>query len=347
MRVLVTGGTGFTGAALVGRLRAAGHEVIALDYKEGLQSDTLRAIGAEVVQGSVTDRAIVEKSMRGVEFVFHLAAAFRELNVPHSFYDEVNVGGTRIVLEAALRAGVWKFVYCSTCGVHGNVDHPPANENAPIHPADYYQRTKYQAEPLVKQLAAGRMEAVILRPAAIYGPGDPERFFMIFKRVARGSFPMFGSGQTLYHPLYIDNLVDAFMLCLAPGVGNGREYLIADEHYYPIEEIVQAVGRALDVKVRIPHYPMTPVVIAGHICEQVCKPFGITPPIFPRRVDWYRQNRAFDITRAKQELGYRPQIELDEGLRQTGIWYRQQGYLEAPLSDQTQPMASEAGLITR
>jgi nucleoside-diphosphate-sugar epimerase len=110
---------------------------VALDYKDGLQCDTLRAMGAEVVLGSVTDRAVVERSMHGVEFVFHLAAAFRELNVPNTFYDEVNVEGTRIVLEAALAAGVWKFVYCSTCGVHGNVEHPPANEDAPIQPADY------------------------------------------------------------------------------------------------------------------------------------------------------------------------------------------------------------------
>ena len=217
MRVLVTGGTGFTGTALVRRLIGAGHQVVAMDYKDGLQCDSLRAIGAEVVLGSVTDRAAVQRSMNGVEYVFHLAAAFRELNVPNSFYDDVNVNGTRIVAEEAIRAGVWKFVYCSTCGVHGNVDHPPANEDAPIQPADYYQRTKYEAEPLMKQLAAGKMEMVILRPAAIYGPGDPERFFMIFKRVARGTFPMFGNGKTLYHPLYIDNLVDAFMLCLAPG----------------------------------------------------------------------------------------------------------------------------------
>jgi 2-alkyl-3-oxoalkanoate reductase len=208
------------------------------------------------------------------------------------------------------------------------VEHPPANEDAPIQPADYYQRTKYEAEPLMKQLTAGKMEMVILRPAAIYGPGDPERFFMIFKRVARGTFPMFGSGKTLYHPLYIDNLVDAFMLCLAPGVGNGREYLIADEHYYPIEEIVKGVGRALDVPLRIPHYPVWPVVAVGHVVEKACKPFGITPPIFPRRVDWYRQNRAFDITRAKRELGYAPRIHLDEGLRRTGRWYREQGYLQ-------------------
>ena len=328
MRILVTGGTGFTGTALVRRLRGAGHEVVALDYKEGLQCDALRAMGAEVVIGSVTDRAAVERSMRGVEYVFHLAAAFRELNVPNTFYDDVNVNGTRIVLEEAIKVGAWKFVYCSTCGVHGNVDHPPADEDAPIQPADYYQRTKYEAEPIVKRLGAGKLETVILRPAAIYGPGDPERFFMIFKRVARGTFPMFGNGNTLYHPLYVENLVDAFMLCLPRGAGNGREYLIADEKYYPIEEIVKAVGRALDVPLRIAHYPVMPVVVAGHIVEKLCKPFGVTPPIFPRRVDWYRQNRAFDIGRARRELGYVAKVGLDEGLRLTGEWYREMGYLK-------------------
>jgi nucleoside-diphosphate-sugar epimerase len=326
MKILVTGGTGFTGTALVRRLLLAGHSLVALDYKEGLACEALRSEGAQVVIGSVTDPAAVERSMKGVEFVFHLAAAFRELNVPNSFYDEVNVEGTRIVVHAARQEGVRKFVYCSTCGVHGNVQHPPANEDAPIRPADYYQRTKYEAEPLVRR-EAGDMEVVILRPAAIYGPGDPERFFMIFKRVARGTFPMFGSGRTLYHPLYIDNLVDAFLGCMPPGVGSGREYLIADERYYAIEDIVRAVARALDVPVRIPHYPVLPVVAVGHIVEKVCRPFGITPPIFPRRVDWFRQNRAFDISRAKRELGYKPRVELDEGLRLTGAWYRRMGYL--------------------
>lgn len=327
MRVLVTGGTGFTGTALVERLLAEGRSVVALDSKEGLRCDALRTHGAEVVIGSVTDPDVVERSMKGVELVFHLAAAFRELNVPDSFYHEVNVEGTRVVLAAARRQGVRKFVYCSTCGVHGNVEHPPASEEAPIHPADYYQRTKYEAEPLVKREAGPDMETVILRPAAIYGPGDPERFFMIFKRVAKGTFPMFGTGQTLYHPLYIDNLIDAFLLCVPQGAGNNREYLIADERYYSIEEIVKAVARALDVPVRIPHYPVLPMVALGHVVEKVCKPLGVTPPIFPRRVDWYRQNRAFDITRARQELGYAPRVALDEGLRRTGIWYRRMGYL--------------------
>jgi 2-alkyl-3-oxoalkanoate reductase len=327
MRVMVTGGTGFTGTALVKRLIDEGHSVTALDYKEGLQCEALRAYGAEIVLGSVTDEQAVDRSMRGAELVFHLAAAFRELNKPDSFYEEVNVGGTRKVLAAARRHGVRKFIYCSTCGVHGNVNHPPANEDAPIQPGDYYQRTKYEAEPIVLQMTAPEMETVVLRPAAIYGPGDPERFFMIFKRVATGTFPMFGSGQTLYHPLYIDNLIDAFMLCMPAGAGNGRSFLIADETYHTIEEIVRAVAVALGVPVRITHYPVTPLVVIGHIAEKLCRPFGVTPPIFPRRVDWYRQNRAFDISRAKRELGYVPRVQLDDGLRRTALWYREMGYL--------------------
>ncbi len=325
MRVLVTGGTGFTGKALVLRLLADGHDVIALDSKEGLKTDELRQAGAQVIIGSVTDRDMVERAVEGVEVVQHLAAAFRDLGVSEDFYREVNVQGTRNVLDAALRAGVRKVVYCSTCGVHGNVDHPPGGEDAPIQPADYYQRTKYMAEPIAREYHARGLATVILRPAAIYGPGDPERFAMIFRRVARGTFPMFGSGRTLYHPLYVDNLVDAFVLAMDEGKGDGEAYLIADEEYLGIEELVRRVAKALGVEVRVPHYPIWPAIVAGHVCETLWKPFGVPPPIFPRRVDWYRQNRAFRIDKAKRDLGYRPRVGLDEGLRRTAEWYRQVG----------------------
>ncbi|NQU40264.1 MAG: NAD(P)-dependent oxidoreductase [Lentisphaerae bacterium] len=327
MKVLVTGGTGFTGKALVRRLLDLGHEVVALDYKEGIKTQELRDWGATVVIGSVTDRKVVDSAMEGVERVQHLAAAFRELDVPSSYYREVNVGGTQTVLDSAVAHGVQRLVYCSTCGVHGNVDHPPGGEDAPIQPADYYQQTKYEAEPVVLDYHKKGLPCVILRPAAIYGPGDPERFFMIFKRVGSGTFPMFGSGKTLYHPLYIDNLVDACILAMEDGKGDGEAYLIADEEYVEIEDLVQRTAKALGVQVKIPHYPAWPLVAAGHVCEKLCKPFHITPPIFPRRVDWYRQNRAFKIEKAKRDLGYRPAIGLDEGLKRTAAWYREEGYL--------------------
>lgn len=327
MKILVTGGTGFTGAALVARLLGAGHEVVSLDKQAGIRLEELRGSGAEIVTGSVAERDAVARCMTGVEVVMHLAAAFREVGVPDSVYREVNVEGTRIVLEEAARAGARKLVYCSTQGVHGHIETPPGDETSPIAPADYYQQTKYEGERVLADATSLGVEYAILRPTAIYGPGDPGRFLMIYRRVRKGTFPMFGSGVTFYHPVYIDNLVDAFQLAMAPGVGAGEAYIIGDEEYFSIEELVCRVARAMDTEVSIPHFPIWPLVVAGHVCEKLCKPFNIEPPIFPRRVDWFRQVRAFSIDKARRELGYRPRVGIDEGLRRTGEWYLANGYL--------------------
>jgi len=328
MRVFVTGGLGFTGAALVNRLLARGDSVSVLDKNPGLIRSELEAAGAEVTLGSVTDREAVARCSAGAEVVIHVAAAFRETGAPDALYYQVNVDGTQVVLEEAIRAGARKFVYCSTQGVHGNIDDPPGDENSPIAPEDYYQETKYLGENVVRENAGDAIEYTIIRPTAIYGPGDPERFLMIFRRVNKGRFLMFGSGETYYHPVYIDNLVDAFELAMAPGAGAGEAYIIADEEYLPIRTLVQKVGTALGVKVSIPTLPITPLIVAGHICKKICKPFGINPPIFPRRVDWFRQVRAFKIDKARNELGYEPRVGIDEGLRLTGEWYKREGYLD-------------------
>lgn len=327
MRICVTGGTGFTGAALVLKLVELGHEVISLDKKPGIMADELKNRGATLITGSVTDRDAVKSAVEGSEVVMHLAAAFRELNVPDSVYYDVNVNGTRVVFEAAIQAGVRKLVYCSTQGVHGHIENPPGDETSPIAPADYYQQTKYEGELVCHEYADRGVEYTILRPTAIYGPGDPERFAMIFRRARKGFFPMFGRGVTYYHPVYIDNLVDAFVLAMAPSVGAGDAYIIADEEFFRIEELVKRIGKAIDVDVRVPHFPLTPLIIAGHVCEKVCKPFGISPPIFPRRVDWFRQVRAFRIDKARREIGYEPKVGIDEGLRRTGDWYREHGII--------------------
>ncbi len=327
MKVLVTGGTGFTGKALVRRLLDEGHQVVALDHKEGYKSAEISDWGAELVIGSVTDVDVVKRCMEGVEVVHHVAAAFRELNAPDIQYRAVNVDGTRNLLQAALDAGARKFVYCSTCGVHGNVDNPPGDENSPIQPHDYYQQSKYDAEPIVLEYGEKGLESTILRPNAIFGPGDVGRFLLIFKQLARGWFPMFGSGQVLYHPLYIDNFLDAFVLAMEPRKGAGQAYLIADEEYLTIENLVRRTAAAMGQEFRFVHLPVWPVVAAGYVVEAFCKPFGIQPPLHPRRVDWYRHDRAFKIDKAKRDLGYVPRVGLDEGLRYAVEWYRQEGML--------------------
>ena len=325
MKVLVTGGTGFTGKALVRRMLDDGHTVVALDNQEGYKTDELRTWGAEVIIGSVTDRDVVARCVRGVEIVHHVAAAFRDLTVSPAYYREVNVEGTRNVLDAAAREGVRKFVYCSTCGVHGNVDHPPGGEDAPIRPADYYQQTKYEAEPIVLDYDRHGLKSTILRPAAIFGPGDPGRFYLIFKQLSKGWFPMFGDGKVLYHPLYIDNFLDALVLSMAEDVGLGQAYLIADKEYTTIEDLVRRAAKAMGQEFEFRRYPIWPVVAAGYVVEALCKPLKINPPLHPRRVDWYRQTRAFKIEKARRELGYEPAVGLDEGLRRAYDWYRQEG----------------------
>jgi nucleoside-diphosphate-sugar epimerase len=327
MKVLVTGGTGFTGSHLVRRLLDRGHEVVVLDNQKGLLYEELTARGAQIELGSITDKVLVEKLLRGCEVVYHLAAAFRELNVPDRHYWTVNVEGTQYVAGAALRFGVRRFIYCSTQGVHGDIKKAPGNEKSPIAPEDYYQLTKYEGEKVVGEYVEKGLDAAILRPTAIYGPGDPGRFLHLFRLVKRGVFPMFGDGATFYHPAYIDNLVDAFeMVAQRDGIG-GQAYIIGDSHYYSLNDLVRYVAEAMDVSVRIRHLPFWPLWMAAITCEMTYKPLRLTPPLFRRRVDWFRQNRAFDISKARWSIGYEPKVDLPTGLRQTARWYAEQHYL--------------------
>lgn len=327
MNALVTGGTGFTGSHLVRRLLDKGWNVTALDHKPGLFAEDLEQEGATVVLGSVTEVDAVDQVSEGQDVVFHLAAAFRDMTAPRETYWNVNVEGTRHVLQSASRHDVDKVVYCSTQGVHGHVNNPPGDENTPIEPEDYYQETKYEGELVCQEYIDDGMDISIVRPTAIYGPGDPGRFLMLFKMAQTGHFLMFGNGTTTYHPVYIDNLVDLFMLAAQHPRSSGETYIGADGDYYTLNDLVKKVGAAIGVDVRIWHLPFWPMWAVSAVVEAVCKPLGIEPPLFRRRADWYRQVRAFRIDKSVEELGYEPAVDLDEGLRRTAQWYRDNGYL--------------------
>ncbi len=327
MRVLVTGGTGFTGSHAVRRYLARGHAVRVLDSQKGAFFDELGKAGAEIQLGSVADREAVRRVAEGVELVHHVAAAFREINVPKEVYRSVNVDGARIVAEEALRAGARRVVYCSTEGVHGHVVHPPANEEAPIAPQDYYQQTKWEGELAFREALGQGLDGVILRPTGIYGPGDPARFLLLFRMVKRGHFFIVGDGSARYHPLYIDNLCDALELAGERPEARGEAFLIGDDRHVTWNELVPMVAHALGVEVRIHYLPLWPVWLAAALCEAVCRPLGIAPPLFRRRAEMFSHMRAFDISKARRILGYEPRVALEEGLARTCEWYRSHGYL--------------------
>jgi nucleoside-diphosphate-sugar epimerase len=328
--VLVTGATGFTGGRLAVRLAERGYRVRALVRPTSagrFAASPAAAAGVEAVPGDLADADAVLRAAEGVRLVYHIAATYREAGQPDAAYRRINVDGTRHVLDAARRAGAARFVHCSTGGVHGHIEHPPANEDAPFSPGDVYQETKLEAEQVARDYGRTRgLDVVVARPIGIYGPGDT-RFLKMFRGLARGRFPMLGSGQVFYHLTYIDDLCEGFRLCGEVPAAAGRTYILAGPRYTTLDELVGLVARELGVAPPRWHLPVWPFWTAGLLCEAICIPLRIEPPLYRRRVDFYTKSRAFDTTRARTELGFAPAVDLEEGIRRTAAWYREQGLL--------------------
>jgi dihydroflavonol-4-reductase len=328
--VLVTGATGFTGGHLAATLAGRGETVRALvrpKSRARFDRSRLRAAGVEAVEGDLGDRASLIRAAQGVDVVYHIAATYREAGQPDSAYRAINVDGTRNLLEAARVGGAGRLVHCSTGGVHGHIASPPADEDAPFNPGDIYQDTKLEAEQLARQFGLDTgFDVVVARPIGIYGPGDT-RFLRMFRGLARGNFPMLGSGKPFYHLTYIDDLVEGFRLCGTVPAAQGRTYILAGPRYTTLEALVALVARELKVSPPRVHWPVWPFWTAGLLCEMICIPFRIEPPLYRRRVDFYTKSRAFDTTRARTELGFAPKVDLEEGIRRTADWYRQEKLL--------------------
>ena len=326
MRVLVTGAAGFTGGHLARTLAARGYHVRAL-VRDAARAADLPAAGIEIAVGDLRNPPSLAAAAANVDVVYHIAAMYRQAGLADEVYREVNARGVERIIEAAAGAGVRRVVHCSTVGVHGDIEHPPANEDAPLKPGDVYQLTKVEGEALARQAAARLgIEVVIARPSGIYGPGD-RRLLKLFRGVARRQWVTLGRGEIYYHLTHIDDLVEGFRLCGEHPAAAQRTYILAGGDVTTLNALVGMTAEIAGVPAPRLHLPVWPVWIAGAACEAGCAPFGIEPPLFRRRVDFFTKSRAFDITRARTEIGYAPRITLREGITQTLDWYRREGWL--------------------
>lgn len=320
--VAVTGMTGLLGGALTRRLLGGGYPVRALVRAP---DQAVPGPGLTVIRGDLANETALRDLVRGVDAVLHVAAMYRS-DGPWEAFAEANWRGTERLIAAARAAGVRRFVYCSTIGVHGSVAQTPADENAPLDPRDHYQLSKLRAEQACRAALGGGMEIVIVRPCGIYGPGDT-RMLKLFRMLQKRAFVQIGAGAANFHPVYIDDLVEGVLLAMTvPGV-DGETFILGGPEYLPLRDYVAAAAAALARPRPWLRVPYTPVNLAARWCEALCAPLGLQPPLHRRRLTFFKHNRAFSIERARRRLGYAPAVSLAEGFGRTVAWYRREGLL--------------------
>jgi dihydroflavonol-4-reductase len=327
-RVLVTGASGYTGTVLVKKLVAQGASVRAIARKSS-NLTPFEGLSVEWIRGDVFDPATIAQAIQGIEYVIHVAAAYREAKITDETYHKVHIESTKLLAQGLLKAPSFKrFVHVSTVGVHGHIDEPPADETYRFSPGDVYQRTKAEAEIWIRDFAsANHFPISVVRPAAIYGPGD-KRLLKVFKMASKPIFPLFGRGQGLYHLIHVDDLTDIFILAALHPAAAGEVFIAGNAAPSRLQDIARTIADEIEnSKMRFVRFPAWPLFLAADMCEAICKPFGIEPPIYRRRVAFFTKDRAFNTGKLKNLLGYSNRIGVEEGLRSTAQWYREAGWL--------------------
>ena len=286
-------------------------------------SDLLQLIG-----GDLRDPAAAEAFCQGAggATLFHCAGLVHPARSVSDFF-EVNVRGTRNVLSAAEQAGVRRVIVLSSNSPAGN--NPSRahrfDEQSPYHPYMAYGRSKMQMELVVREFEEhGKMQTVILRPTWFYGPDQPARQTTFFRMIQRGSAPIVGDGENLRSMTYIDNLCQAMLLAEQSPRSAGRTYWIADHRPYSMNKIVDTVERLMETEfgLRVAHKRLRLPNFAGEVA-QACDFALQAAGLYVQKVHVLSEMNktiACSIARAEQELGYAPDVELEEGMRRSLAW---------------------------
>jgi nucleoside-diphosphate-sugar epimerase len=325
---IVTGAPGWLGTTLVSQL--AGRRVRCL-VERGADARPLSALGAETVDGDLTDPASLGGLFADTKgaTVFHCAGVIHPTGGVRQLY-RVNVGGTKNLLQAAARAGARRFVHVSSNSPLG-VNRSPTelfDETSPYRPYMCYGHSKMLAE-LAVQAAGKSLETVIIRPPWFYGPNQPARQTLFFSMIRTGKVPLVGDGENRRSMAYVDNICQGLLLADKVAAAAGQTYWIADQRPYTMNEIITTIEDVME------------------------RDFGVTParqrmklPSLASKVAWvvdramqgmglYHQkihvlsemNKtiACSVQKAERELGYRPKIDLAEGMRRSMAWMRERG----------------------
>jgi nucleoside-diphosphate-sugar epimerase len=320
MKALVTGGGGFLGKAIVTRLLNRGDDVVSLARGEYPQ---LEAMGVRTVRGCLTDRNAVREAARDCDVVFHVAA---KASVD-SLYEEfraTNVNGTRHVIQACRELGIKRLVYTSTPSViHGGGDIRGADESIP-YPAEYvayYPMTKAEAERMVLAANDKDLATVALRPHVIWGPGDNNLVPRLIQRAKAGRAVKVKGGPHLVDTVYVDNAAHAHILAadrLAPGSQiAGKVYFISNGEPIDMADLMDRILALAGLPPVKRQVSAKTLHLIGRVLELLYRTFAphLEPPVNRFVAHQLSTSHWFDISAARRDLGYEPEISIEEGLR--------------------------------
>ena len=320
--VLVTGASGFIGQALCRRLGAADHRVRALLRRE------LDGPWDEVAQCRIGTDPVPVAAHSAVDTVFHLAGVAHSRGAPEELYRQVNLDGTRMLLEAAVEAGVRRFVFFSS--VKAMADPPPEeciDEGWSAWPEDAYGRSKREAEELVLEAAdkAG-MHAVVIRPTLVYGPGVKGNLRSIMRLVASGWCPPLPDTRNRRSMVHVDDLCALALLAARDDRANGKVYIAADGHPVSTRALYEGICRALERAVPRWQVPGGLLRLGGRLGDLAEVLLGRPLPVDSAMVSRLLDSACYSGRKAMEELGWKPQHDLLSSLPEmVAAWREMQG----------------------
>jgi nucleoside-diphosphate-sugar epimerase len=328
MTIMVTGATGFLGNALVAELVKRQLEVRILTRDEQRARKQF-GDAVTIIPGDITNVAQIQRAIEGTDTLYHLAGCLYHPSIPAELYYQTHVEGTRILLHTCQRQTLLRrIIHVSTSGVHGVTGETPVAEDAPFAPINPYEKTKLEGELLaLKAYQEQDLPVCVIRPGLVYGPGDLH-LLGFFRAIKKGLFRVIAGGKACLHPVYIDDMVAAFLLCAESAQAEGRIYNVAGNQIVTVRQLATAIAKSLGRDLSDGSIPLWLANLASDI-------FAIMPgmkneqaPLTRSRVKFLTHSRIYDISRARSELGYSPTVELTEGLKRTVAWYEKHHLLE-------------------
>jgi nucleoside-diphosphate-sugar epimerase len=324
MAVLVTGATGLLGSNLTELLVERGESVRVL-VRPGEQVGENVRQKVEVCLGDLGDAASLQRAVAGVDRVLHCAARTGPWG-PTAEYATANVTGLRTLLELSLSAGVQRFVHVSSITVHGNDVRGTADEMSPLHiEPNPYSRSKAAGERLLERLIREqRAPVTIVRPGWIYGPHDTGSFARFARLVQAGKMIVFGSGSNHLPLIYVRDVAQGILLASETPQAVGRAYILVNDEPVTQRNYLGAIATCLGVAPPTRHIPYRLALLLAATAEGLGRVTRSRrpPPVMRYGVQMLGGENRFIIERARQELGFSPQVALAEGVRSCIAWYK-------------------------